>query len=283
MNERTFKETHFNHLPAPFGIRWSPCKGGKGVYPLHWHELYELHLMTRGCMTFVIDDKVHQMERNTLILIRPREHHQFFASPAFNERLTVFLDPAWLGRAGRFGDSVPSRVHLTDKEAALMLELLQRAQQEVDAKMPFWQSLARHQMLTFVLLVRRAACRPGSGTLVVTPLMQQLIAHLDAHYKNRLTLKELGAAFGYSGYYLEHEFSRSFGMGIKHYVLQRRINEAQTRMTTPPHLTLAAIAQAVGFKEYAGFQRAFLKITGVSPKDYRKMAQPEDPSRLPVS
>ena len=59
-------------------------------------------------------------------------------------------------------------------------------------------------------------------------------------------------------------------MGIKHYILQRRIAEAQLIMEKQPNLKLTVVARQIGFKDYALFNRAFGKIVHVPPSAYRK-------------
>jgi AraC-like DNA-binding protein len=255
-------------------VRWERCLAGQGAFPPHWHELNEFHLVTQGGVKCLLQGKLYLLDRNSLLRIRPRKVHQFLSYPAASERLSLFVDLGWIGEAGRLGRSVSPHIRLTAREATLVTSLLRRAQQETEWEMPLWRELVRQLLSEFVLLLRRAALRPAVAPVAVPSLMGGLIEHLDTHYMAPLTLADLGRHFGYSPFYLSHQFSRFFGLGIKHYVLQRRIIEAQLLMTRNPGLTLAAVAEQVGFKEYAVFHRGFLKITGLSPVQHRKKVHP---------
>jgi AraC-like DNA-binding protein len=44
--------------------------------------------------------------------------------------------------------------------------------------------------------------------------------------------------------------------------------------TTHPHDTIAAIAYSWGFPDQANFTRAFRRVYGISPREYRRTQRP---------
>ena len=56
--------------------------------------------------------------------------------------------------------------------------------------------------------------------------------------------------------------------GIYEYILYKRILKAKELMYSD--ISLTEIAFTCGFGDYSNFLRAFKKITGTSPKEYRR-------------
>jgi YesN/AraC family two-component response regulator len=60
-------------------------------------------------------------------------------------------------------------------------------------------------------------------------------------------------------------------MGIKHYLLHRRILEAKRLIETKPYLKSGIVAEKVGFDNFFLFRRAFKRLTGVTAGEYRRI------------
>ncbi|MFA7158981.1 MAG: AraC family transcriptional regulator [Kiritimatiellia bacterium] len=255
---------------SPYALRWiNQKKRNARWFQLHWHPEIEIHLITGGTGKYIINGKAYQVSRNSLIVIHPREVHKFVPPGNGYERVSLLLKPQWLGREGRLGRDFHHQ-KLTALEISRIIDLLQKIRMETEDKPPLWQDYVRARLKEFFILVRRAAMRPAASSLRISPLMNQLLAYLDENYMRPLSLPQMADHFGFSPFYLAHCFSIFTGMGIKHYILQRRIAEAQLIMEKQPNLKLTAVARQLGFKDYALFNRAFSKIVHVPPSACRK-------------
>ena len=94
-----------------------------------------------------------------------------------------------------------------------------------------------------------------------------------------MTLKRLSERFGLSASTLSHEFRRYIHHSVYDYILYRRIMLAKRMLfgSAP----LSEIAYRCGFGDYSNFLRAFRKMNGISPNNYRlqiqKKRQVQDP------
>lgn len=95
-------------------------------------------------------------------------------------------------------------------------------------------------------------------------------AYLDEHYTEKLTLDELARLFYLDKYYLSKCFKEEYGVTINQYLLQVRITKAKQMLRFTDE-KLEAIGLACGIGEAAYFARAFKKVEGISPKEYREM------------
>lgn len=102
-----------------------------------------------------------------------------------------------------------------------------------------------------------------SGTLL------QCIRYVDTHYKEPLSSTALAKQFGLSRSVFFSAFPQFAGMPFRKYVAHKRIVEAQMLMRAHPELTVSQIATAVGYQDDSTFYRNFLRISGVSPLQYK--------------
>ena len=100
--------------------------------------------------------------------------------------------------------------------------------------------------------------------------LQQCISYVDAHFREPLTLSEVAARFGVSRSTFCMLFPRFAGLSLRQYVAAKRIEEAQMLIRSHPARSLAEIGREVGYWDETTFYRNFLRITGMSPADYRR-------------
>ena len=92
--------------------------------------------------------------------------------------------------------------------------------------------------------------------------------YIDRHYMEPITLQSMGEALRISPYYLSHVFKQMSGYSPVQYLLRRRIGEAQTLLITT-ELSVARIAEMVGYDSQSYFNLQFTKNVGMPPNKYR--------------
>lgn len=99
----------------------------------------------------------------------------------------------------------------------------------------------------------------------------QCTRYIDQHYDQPLTLTSLAKQFGLSRSAFCSVFPQFTGLSLRRYIAQKRIAQAQLLIRSQPELTLAQIAAEVGYEDTSTFYRNFLRISGVSPSQYRTL------------
>lgn len=94
--------------------------------------------------------------------------------------------------------------------------------------------------------------------------------YLDGHYIEKITLDELASRFFISKYYMLKLFNESYGITINNYINNLRITKAK-QLLRFSDMRIEEIGHAVGMEDANYFSRAFKKIEGISPSEYRKM------------
>ncbi|MGH7229984.1 MAG: helix-turn-helix transcriptional regulator [Nitrospiraceae bacterium] len=86
-----------------------------------------------------------------------------------------------------------------------------------------------------------------------------------------LTLKDLAKFLGYSEKYCSELFQMHMGQSFSIYLKRLRLEEA-ARLLEAGHLSLAQVAQRLGFSDQFAFSHFFKRALGYSPKQFRKAA-----------
>lgn len=97
----------------------------------------------------------------------------------------------------------------------------------------------------------------------------QVIAHMDAHYAEPLTVVVLAERVGLSASHTQALFRKTFGLSIHQYLIQVRMNAAVNLLVTTNE-PIKALATEVGYANMENFCRAFKKRTGLTAAAYRK-------------
>jgi AraC family transcriptional regulator len=99
--------------------------------------------------------------------------------------------------------------------------------------------------------------------------LRRCIALMEARLEADLGLGELASEAGLSTSHFIRSFRESTGKTPYQFLLDRRVQRAQTLMRDP-RASLAEIARATGFADQQHLARVFGRITGVTPSTYRR-------------
>ncbi|WP_223869698.1 AraC family transcriptional regulator [Paenibacillus sabuli] len=130
-------------------------------------------------------------------------------------------------------------------------------------------------MLLLLYLLRedaqdQADAQPASAA--VEAGMAEVLHHLHAHAREPVRLSDLAARLGVGARQFHRLFTRQTGMTLRQYVQTVRIDEA-CRLLVQTHRSIGEIAAAVGYQDMPHFNRLFKRMTGDSPRDYRKRSR----------
>lgn len=100
-------------------------------------------------------------------------------------------------------------------------------------------------------------------------LIQTACSFIDTHFDEHITLESVASHVYVSPAYLSTLFKKETGTNFSEYLTDVRMKNAK-RLMEHPELTLAQIAEQVGYKDVRYFSTVFQKTYRVSPAQYRK-------------
>ena len=126
-------------------------------------------------------------------------------------------------------------------------------------------------LLDALLGVHGLATTPSraSGGLCAWQL-RRVCEFVDAHLDRDLALDDLAGLINLSGKHFSRAFRQSTGVPPHRWLIERRIDRARSLILNS-NLSLAAISLACGFADQSHFTATFRRLTGVTPKAYRRL------------
>ena len=109
---------------------------------------------------------------------------------------------------------------------------------------------------------------PRRGGLPAARL-KRVLEYIDANLGKNITLTELAGVVNISLYYFAVLFRQSTGLSPHRYVLNQRVERAK-ELLRDPKLSVLDVSIDVGFEHQNNFARAFRRVIGISPVQFRR-------------
>jgi AraC-like DNA-binding protein/mannose-6-phosphate isomerase-like protein (cupin superfamily) len=248
----------------------------------HLHqEVFEVCVLQRGTQTYFIGNERFDLSAGDMIIIHPGEAHGTDTEPENRGRLywVQIQRPArnrsFLGLSPRTARQLlepltylPCRqFHNCDvlfRTFEHLLSPVSPATPKALAKASVQNLLLRLLLDIQSLTLRKVqqACSPG---------VKLALQHLDTHCGDHLTIAQLASAAGTSESYLKAHFKREVGMTPMEYLMWLRIEKAK-RALRESDILVTELSLHSGFATSQHFATVFKRLTGHSPRDYRRLA-----------
>ncbi|WP_280187504.1 AraC family transcriptional regulator [Delftia sp. PS-11] len=261
-------------LPSPL-VRW------------HFHDEYELHLITATSGRAFVGDWIGPFEPGHLVLCGPRLPHNW-VSFEVPEGGTPQRDLVILFHHGPIAHAAQQIPELRE-----VLQLLDRARHGIEffgmeaAARAHWHAVKAARGLRRLaafcdLLADLAACTDYRLLSAVqlqgvecegqVDQINEVVNRIMARVSEPLSLADIAAEMGMSESRFSRFFRRATGNSFTDFVSHVRINSACHLLMQTDHY-IADICLQVGFNNVANFNRRFLEIKGMTPSEFRRQAE----------
>lgn len=116
--------------------------------------------------------------------------------------------------------------------------------------------------------LQRSQARRGLLAALADPRLRPVLEALHAEPGRDWTLNDLAALACLSRTALAQRFSDTLEMGPIQYLTQWRMNQA-LQLLRDPRLSVATVAERLGYQTEAAFRRGFKRVHGVAPGQFR--------------
>ena len=105
-------------------------------------------------------------------------------------------------------------------------------------------------------------------------LIQQINQYIEQNFKNKISLDEIAETLHVNRSYLSRIYKNKTGLNLFDTILHLKIEAAKGYLLNTEMKTYE-ISEAIGVEDPGYFSKMFKKITGVSPKEFRKREKDE--------
>lgn len=246
----------------------------------HFHTYYEIFYLKTGQCTYTVNKHKYHLEAGDIFIVAPGESHQTYYEGSIPcERITVYC---------KFDQLIPGfweNHHELKSKFRSTSKIVLNPLSIPNINIIFDQMLKEHDLpmiyseeVMTLLLCQLLLCIERSGIFVYESLKQQYnptldiehaLRYIDLNYNLQITLEDVAETINLAPTYLSRKFKKVTGLTFKEYLTQIRIKQAsQALLTTDDSIT--KIAMDCGFMSSNYFKDSFRKMTGVSPRAFRK-------------
>lgn len=163
----------------------------------------------------------------------------------------------------------PTVLHLSDEGLNRVCGLVER----IEAETIGWEPGAGTMVLLsfaeiLTCLYREYRNQSLNQSLADVGWISKLIAYLDRHFQEEITLEQLSALTHFSTRQITRRFKETVGVSVSKYILLQRIALARNLLTSTD-MKITNIATEVGFSNPSYFCEQFRRVVGCTPKEFR--------------
>ena len=254
--------------------------------PAHYHEFCKVLLLVSGSGRYFVEGQRYLLRPGDVVLVGARRVHR----PEFElgqpyERVILYIDPAFLQQystpdcdlAAAFSDPVGPVLRLEEKQQRRIHSIASALERELGQ--PQYGSVILSGTLVLRLLIELGRCRRQGSLQQPEPVqprnrrIQEILAYLDAHLTEDVSIDELADRFFLSKYHMMRLFREETGTSIHAYLTSRRLVQARAMMDGGLQATQACFLS--GFRSYSAFIRSYEKLFGQTPTGRRSSSRME--------
>lgn len=265
-------------------------RGGTIEGPLHSHPQFEVLYIDHANCDYMLGDRIVQLQPGDLFILngltvhcpsvragQPLNAFEEYARTVlvFEQQLVQMIQPEFHVPDLLLPFKKLKNFHLRlneehKKECETILSRINRFYGLDDPVSESRFFVAFFDLLLFIY----DQCKSALDKLENVPRKEQyvrkVIDFLESKYMQHIQLEQIEAHMHMSKFHISKLFQEITGMSIFDYLQTWRINQAKALFHYSRENSVTSVCYQVGFKHVSHFSRAFKKIAGVSPGQYRK-------------
>jgi AraC-like DNA-binding protein len=246
------------------------CHPSNRVDVVRDHTLFHLISAGEGTVSYPhLTPRVHRLGPGQGFFFLPGMRGIYRPDPArpWTYRWVGFTGPGVPGLLGRIGvDADHPLVRLTDPGPAD--ELLSRILGALVRRAPADDLRVPGLLRLLLAELAGGTSGPTSGPSPRSPV-DAARDFIETHHHRGIGVAEVAAHAGLEASYLLKLFRARTGKNLRDYLIGVRLERARLLLRENV-LTVAQVAQSVGFRNYASFEKTFRRHVGASPTEYRE-------------
>lgn len=283
MNLASFPDTlRFGHKNDPLYLEFDRRRGHYSMATDHYHQEYELYYLFSGQRNYFIKENVYQVQSGDLVFIDSHAVHKTSDSGApHHERIVLYFAPSYFDELtteerdlllSPFLLEFPLlRLNFQEQqqiEGLFVTLLTELNEQQPGYRLRMTQLAGEILLYTARSLLKRESL-PEQEASSVQRKVSDIVRYINLHFGEPLELEELSLRFYISKSYLSRMFKQVTGFGFAEYVNLTRVKEAERLLRETNH-SITHVSELSGFDNFSHFGKMFKRLTGVTPREYRR-------------
>ncbi|MCM1054597.1 MAG: AraC family transcriptional regulator [Bacteroides sp.] len=243
-------------------------------FSMHIHERCEIYCFVSGGAEYLVEGAHYPLKSGSVLVMRPAESHRarilsgekyeryainfsFAATDVLDPRrilMKPFLDRP-LGRGNLYS---PREL---GGETVRLFEEMKNGGSEYERRL----RISTRLFLLLETLYKAFTKRVTDEYAPPAELSEQLVAYVNAHLFDKLSVSALAERFFLSTSQIGRVFRKATGASPWEYITIKRLTAARERIRCGE--SAGSAAESTGFEDYSSFYRAYVKRFDCSPKE----------------
>lgn len=262
-------QVHHKNFGSKTAIRCG-FLSGEYNFPSHIHQFPEIVYVSEGSLEVTIDGKTELMLPGDFAIIPPFRVHSFFTPETVTRWVCVFSTDfisSFISRDEFFGNGESCILHASEGLKAFANEHMMETN---ELFFELTEEIIRtYKSFIFAVYAEYLNKVPRAEKRQYHQALSAILFYISEHYTEDISLSSIGAALNYSAKYVSLCLSEVDEMNLNQLVNSFRADLAKTLLSTTK-LKMIDIALECGFANERSFYRSFLRVTGMTPGDYRR-------------
>lgn len=273
-------------LPSEFPFRIFRTHGRDEAVPLlHWHDCLELNYVIGGSGVNVIRNTHYNMTPGEIYVINNREHHYAFSNGSLDLLVFIF-EPVLIWQTNVFDYdylkpflerkvNFCNRIEVSNPLANIIGLLMKEIETEYNEKNTAYQLIIKALIMKILGLLNRHLTLEGQIGEEYFQKKRELerienaIAYIRKNYTQNIKLQDIAQIAYMNPSYFSAYFKKVMNITLTDYILTLRVNHA-AMLIMETSKSVLEISEESGFHSLSYFNRAFKKLTGLSPTVYKR-------------
>ncbi|MBO5198622.1 MAG: helix-turn-helix domain-containing protein [Lachnospiraceae bacterium] len=235
----------------------------------HYHNFHELYFLIDGSRQYIIGDELISVKKHDCVILKQGELHHTMGGTGF-ERFLIYFKDAYVERYGtleylnyihRIFDA--KLISLSPESFYQIQKLLKNLREESGIR----QFLTFSNIITILIdNLDRTPRNTGKKELI-----SEIVEYMNSNFREISSLQQIAEHFYITKEHLCRLFKHTLGTSVITYLNTIKIKHACGLLSSTNRNTLE-IALESGFNSSGYFDKTFKKITGCTPREYKKEA-----------
>lgn len=257
----------------------------------HTHNFLEISIVKEGMGEYYVDNKVYDVLPGDVFIFNNIENHGLKVTGNSNMiNMVIHFEPNFIwaisgnssfdfrylsiffNRNGGFQNRLERNSEITNQVSKHLLDI----EQEFIMQTPEYELMVKAMMLKALVLILRGCSHEikqednHMAAYYNLSSVDKIINYIDSHIAEEIKLEDLSEVVHMNPAYISFFFKKNYGKNIFEYITIKRIERSKEFLLST-NKSIIEIANICGFNSTAGFNKAFKKITGFTPSDFRRL------------
>lgn len=258
----------------------------------HCHDFIELAIFREGTADFIVDGMTYSVGPGDVLILNPGTYHRCIPTgerPALHEYYLAFTDVNFIdcdrNQMPLFsGDTCISGMpDTTQKQLYSLCDQIAQENKVFTAGRYFMLKSCLIQVLCLISRFQqqekekhlKAEAQQLCEFKTVNNrkyIVDKIKKYMEEHYREKISLDQIATNMYLSPFYISKLFKSETGDTPINYLINLRMAKAKELLDTSPHVSIQAVAFAVGYEDAYHFSKLFKKYYGLSPMHYKARA-----------